>query len=382
MSANRAEPPVTEPCYAQQLWFTGLTQVEVRRQLLPPPAAGEVRVRVECCAISAGTELLVYRGQIPQEMALDANLDALQHSAKYPLQYGYASVGLIEALGAGLDASLLGQRVFAFQPHASHFVAPLASLMPVPADISAEDAVFLPNMETAVNLVQDGNPNLGERVVVLGQGIVGLLLTQLLARFPLAQLCAVDALAARRKRALQLGAQRALAPDSDWHALQSALQTDVEALAFSGATALSAAADSTATLDSSTISGADLIYEVSGAPAALNTAIGLSGFASRIVIGSWYGSKSAPVVLGGAAHRNRVQLITSQVSSLAPALTGRWNKQRRFACVWNMLRQLRPSQLITHRAPLAQAASIYQQLHQAPTQPAADMLQVIFNQFD
>lgn len=355
-----------KPVRAQQLWFTGVEQVEVREQLLAALGADELLVEVECSAISAGTEMLVYHGQIPNDMELDANISALryqqqnqqQDQQQYPLQYGYASVGIIKAVGVNVDAALLGQRVFAFQPHASHFIATLASVIPVPADIAAEDAVFLPNMETAVNLVQDGSPALGERVVVLGQGIVGLLLANLLAQFPLAQLHGLDAIPLRRERALQLGVNTVFDPFS---------VADVSTLRQQ----LTVAENNVAEKNT----GADLIYEVSGAPDALNLAIELSGFASRIVIGSWYGNKTAAIALGGNAHRNRLTITTSQVSSLAPELSGRWDKTRRFELSWQKLRKLRPSQLITHRAPLADAQALYRRLHHAP----ADILQAIFS---
>lgn len=338
---------------AQQLWFTGIEQLEVREQFLGAPGANELLVEVECSAISAGTEMLVYRGQIPNEMALDATIGSLQGQQQFPLQYGYASVGIIKAMGVNVDTALLGQRVFAFQPHASHFITTLENLIPVPADIAAEDAVFLPNMETAVNLTQDGVPALGERVVIVGQGIVGLLLAHLLTQFPLAQLHGVDAIPLRRERALELGVNTVFDPFSA--ADISALKQQLAAATLS--------------------SGADLIYEVSGAPDALNLAIELSGFTSRIVIGSWYGNKTAAIALGGDAHRNRLKIMTSQVSSLAPELSGRWDKARRFELSWQILRNFRPSQLITHRAPLADASTLYRQLHHAP----AEMLQAIFS---
>lgn len=338
---------------AQQLWFTGIEQVEVRESIFTAPGAGELLVEVECSAISAGTEMLVYRGQIPNDMALDANIAALQDQQQYPLQYGYASVGIVKALGANVDNSWLGRRVFAFQPHASHFIATPANVIPVPADIGAEDAVFLPNMETAVNLIQDGAPALGERVVVLGQGIVGLLLASLLAQFPLTQLHGVDAIPLRRARALELGVKSVFDPFS----------------------AIDIASLKKALTDAGTSTGADLIYEVSGVPEALNLAVDLSGFASRVVIGSWYGNKTAAVALGGDAHRNRLRITTSQVSTLAPELSGRWDKARRFELSWQMLRTLRPSQLITHRATLGDAPALYQRLHQSP----AEILQAIFS---
>jgi 2-desacetyl-2-hydroxyethyl bacteriochlorophyllide A dehydrogenase len=330
---------------AQQLWFTAPQQVEVREQQLSAPAAGEVLVQTLCSAISAGTELLVYRGQLPADISLDATLVNLQQSTAYPLQYGYASVGRVVALGREVDASWRDALVFAFQPHASHFLTTPANLIRVPDGIEPEAALFLANMETAVNLVQDGQPAIGEKVVVLGQGIVGVLLLQLLQQFPLAQLAAVDALADRRQRALAIGANTVADPTAVAE-LQHALFNN----------------------------GADLVYEVSGVPTALNLAITLSGYASRIVIGSWYGNKSAAIELGGAAHRNRLQLITSQVSTLAPALSGRWDKQRRFDVAWQMIRQLNPQQWITQRAALTDASTLYQQIHNG----RADLLQAVF----
>ncbi len=335
---------------AAQLWFTAPLQVEVREVVLPPPGPGQLRVRTRLSAVSAGTEMLVYRGQIPADMALDASLAALQGAAAFPLQYGYACVGEVQAVGEGVDATWLGRRVFSFAPHASQFLARVEDVIPIPDAVPCEAAVFLANMETAVNLLQDGNPALGERVVVIGQGIVGLLLDSLLARCPLHSLLAVEALPARRARALQLGVHAAFDP-LDEPALQA-----LRAQLHEGA-----------------VAGADLIYEVSGAPEALNLALDLSGYCSRIVIGSWYGSKSAPLALGGAAHRNRLRISTSQVSTLAPELSGRWTKARRFALCWDMLARTQPAALITHRVPLRDAAALYQHLHESP----ADLLQAV-----
>lgn len=335
------------PTLAQQLWFTKPQHVEVREQLLPRPAQGEVLVQTLCSAISAGTEMLVYRGQIPTDMALDATIDNMQEQATYPLQYGYACVGRVLQVGADVDAWWLGKVVFSFQPHASHFIAAHSALIPLPDGIEPEAAMFLPNMETAVNLVHDGNPQLGERVVVLGQGIVGLLLSHLLTQFPLLQLSAVDGVLARCERALQLGVHQVFDPVSDIGILKSQLAA---------------------------CNGADLIFEVTGVPEALNLAIDLSGYTSRIVIGSWYGSKSATVALGGKAHRNRLQISTSQVSTVAPQLSGRWDKERRYELAWKMLRELQPQKLITHRMPLADAAMLYKLLHEAP----GDVLQAVF----
>lgn len=325
---------------ASQLWFTAPFRVEVREVTVPAPAEDQVLVRTRYSAVSAGTELLLYRGQMPGSMSLDASLSSLRQSSRYPLQYGYACVGEVQKTGRDVDPGWQGRQVFSFQPHASHFLTTTAQLLAVPDDLSAQAAVFLPNMETAVNLVQDGRPLIGERIVVLGQGVVGLLLSGLLARFPLANLAAVEGLPERQELARRMGVDDVYSPDQ----------------------VIEAAAPSSDKHPG--MVDADLVYEVSGRPEALNLAIALSGFASRIVIGSWYGSKSVPIDLGGEAHRNRLQLITSQVSTLAPALSGRWDKQRRFDLAWDMIRRTDPAQLVTNILPIEEAGWLYQQLHE------------------
>ena len=334
-------------CTTEQLWFAKPRSVELRRAQLGGPGLAQLLIQTRCSAISAGTEMLVYRGQIPQQMALDANFDSLQATLNYPLQYGYACVGEVIATGADMDSHWLGKRVFSFQPHASHFLANADQLIVVPDDIDNLAAVFLANMETAVNLAHDGSPLAGERVVVLGQGIVGLLLTGILSRFPLAALVTFDAFSKRRGVSQALGATACFDPltQAD-RAQQSVLHAD----------------------------GADLIYEVSGVPDALNLAVQLSGFESRIVIGSWYGSKSAVIALGGDAHRNRLRISTSQVSTLASAISGRWDKARRFDVAWDMIRALQPEKLVSHQYALSNADELYTLLDSNP----GDVLQAVF----
>ena len=342
---------------ARQLWFTNPRQIEIREQQLPPLQPGQLRVKTHCSAISAGTEMLVYRGQLPTDITLDATLASLQHRQTYPLQYGYACVGRVEQIGAAVDGLWQDRLVFAFQPHASHFIATPEQVIALPDGIEPEAAVFLANMETAVNLVLDGNPALGEQVAILGLGVVGLLLASLLAQFPLAQLHGLDGIAGRRARALHLGVQQVYDPASRIQiaALKQGLKLPVQLSATPG-------------------TGADLIYEVSGVPQALNLAIDLCSYSGRIVIGSWYGGKSADIQLGGAAHRNRIKVISSQVSTIAPELSGRWDKARRFQTAWDMIRRVRPKELISHRMPLDQADVIYDLLDKTPEK----VLQAVF----
>ncbi|OGO63130.1 MAG: oxidoreductase [Chloroflexi bacterium RBG_19FT_COMBO_55_16] len=326
------------------LYFTAPRQISVRQETLPSPGRGQALVRTLLSAISPGTELLIYRGEFPPELPLDENIPALAGGFAYPIKYGYAAVGEVIGLGADLDSTWLGKQVFAFQPHASHFLAPVEEMLPLPEGLAVEEAVFLPNMETALNFVLDGQPLIGEKVVVFGQGIVGLLTTALLVQFPLADLITLDRYPLRRQASLDLGAQASL--DS----------SDPQELKLGRARL------------GGSFSGADLVYELSGNPVALDQAIDYCGFNGRVVIGSWYGSKRASLDLGARFHRSRMRLISSQVSSLAPELSGRWGKARRFQVAWEMLQKVKPSRFITHRFPITQAEKAYQLIDQDPSQ--------------
>eukprot|EP00741_Cyanophora_paradoxa_P023729 tig00021616_g22920.t1 len=330
---------------ASELWFTGERSLEIQSVRLPEPGPGQVLVKAVVSAISSGTELLVYRQQVPTDMSVDSTLESLGSEAfKYPLKYGYSMIGRVARVGEGVSELKAGDVVFSFQPHQSAFVAEAASLQRVPEGVAPEDAAFLPNMETAVNFIHDGRPALGEQVAVFGAGVVGLLTTALLARFPLASLVAVDGIEARRAAALAAGATAALAPEAPAGALQGALRGGRD------------------------YAGADLAYEVSGAPAALDAAVAACGYSGRLVIGSWYGQKKVTLNLGGAGfHRGHLQLISSQVSSIPPELSGRWSKARRFGAAWEALREVRPAgRFVTHRVPFARAAEAYRLLDERP----------------
>lgn len=330
----------------QTIFFTAPGRVEIRREPLPAPAPGQLLVQTLVSAISSGTEMLVYRGQFPR-MAVDASIPGLDCEFAYPLAYGYAAVGRVIELGTGVAPEWRGRLVFSFQPHTSHFLASPEAVFPVPDGFSPEAACFLPNMETAVNLVQDGAPILGERVLVLGQGIIGLLTAGLLREFPLQALVTADCYDRRREASGRLGVTGCFDPE----------QPDF----------CPAARDLLAP-------GADLTFELSGNPRALNDAITLTRFSGRVVIGSWYGEKQTALDLGSSFHRSRLRLISSQVSTIAPELSARWDKSRRFATAWSALRRLQPEKWITHRFPLAKADEAYRLLSDS----AAEAIQVIF----
>lgn len=324
--------------------FTRPGKIDYQEQDLPPLSEGHVLVQSLASAISPGSELLVYRGQVPDDVPVDDQLPHLEGQLSFPLKFGYAIVGRVVEIGADVPDAWTDQPVFAFHPHADYFHSAPSFLLPIPKDLPLDQALFFPNMETALNFLHDGQPLLGEQVLVLGQGIVGLLTTSLLARLPLASLIAMDNYPLRQRAALKAGALACLDPSEhdSVEELRSLLQRD------------------------SPYSGADLVYELTGEPAALETAVAACGYSGRVVVGSWYGTKSAHLNFGTHFHRHRIQLISSQVSTLRPALRGRWNKARRAQFVWDLLETYRPAQFITHRIPFEQADQAYAILDQRP----------------
>ncbi len=300
--------------------------------------------------------MLIYRGQWPENLLLDETIPALARPFSYPLKYGYCAVGRIIEIGSDLDPQWLHERVFSFNPHESHFLASPDQLILLPESMTPEEAAFLPNMETAISFVMDGAPLIGEQAAVFGQGVVGLLTTASLARFPLARLLTLDRYPFRRQRSLEFGAHASLDP---------AEPDVIEQLRRLAGAALPT-------------DGFDLSFELSGNPSALQQAISAAGFSGRIVIGSWYGGKRADLDLGGRFHRGRIKLISSQVSRLAPKFTGLWTKSRRLECALNMLEQLKPASLVTHRFSIRQAPEAYNLLDCVPE----EVIQLIFTYED
>jgi 2-desacetyl-2-hydroxyethyl bacteriochlorophyllide A dehydrogenase len=280
-----------------------------------------VSVAALASGISQGPELLVYRGQVPPDLPLD--LPTLAGSFRYPIKYGYASVGRVAAIGAGVEDLAPGDLVFALHPHQSAYVLPASYVVRLPPDLPPEVGVFLANLETAVNVVLDATPRLGETVLLSGLGIVGLLVLQLLRRTGVEQVLAVDPLPARRAMAQRLGATATLTPEDDVVA-QVRARTEGR--------------------------GADLAIEASGAPDALTRAIEAVAAEGTVVIASWYGTKP----------------VSSQVGQLDPALAPRWDRARRLAVARRLLAELPLAELISHRVPFARALEAFALLDQHP----------------
>ena len=321
------------------LYFTGPETVEVRETSVGPPDADELLVDTRASAISAGTELLVYRDQTPDDLPADEALDALDGDLSYPLRYGYAASGVVTEVGADVDPEWVGRSVFSFVPHQTSFRATPESVVALPPGTTPAVGALLPSVETATNIVLDAAPRLGERVVVFGAGVIGLCVTRLLAAFPLESLVVVDPIERRRTLAAAFGADRTTTPA----ALDDVADADL--------------AGSDAALDD-----ADLAVELSGQPSALDDAIGVVGYDARIVVGSWYGTKRDPIGLGGRFHRDRIDIVSSQVSTISPELRGRWDRDRRMDAALDRLDRIPADDLITHRIPFDGAAEAYELL--------------------
>ncbi len=324
----------------ESLYFLSERKTEVRTESFSRTRKGELLVQSELSAVSAGTELLVYRNQFPADIVIDETISALSGAFEYPLKYGYAVVGRVIDGARGLCNEWGGRRVFAFHPHENRFFASPGDLFALPDDIPSDDAVFLPFMETAVSFLMDGRPVIGEYVWVFGMGVIGLITVSLLAGMPVASLTAVDPSSTRRSVSISMGARAAVDP-SDIPLASEAVEEGRE-----------------------TRSGAygDLVYELSGNPQALDQAIAVTGFTGRIIVGSWYGTKRGIVNLGGRFHRGRISITSSQVSTLCPSLSQAWTKKRRLDVAVDMLRLVKPSRLITHRYTLKDASRAYSDL--------------------
>lgn len=326
---------------ADAIWVTAPRTVVVRRETAPPPAAGEVRVAAIASLISHGTERLVYRGQIDPTLPLD--LPTLSGSFAFPIKYGYAIAGRVIDVGPGVDGLNIGDAVAALHPHQSVFTLPAHLVKRLPANLDPALGGFYANVETAFTICHDAAPRLGETVAVLGQGVVGLLVTKLLLRTG-ARVIAIEPDPYRRELAERFGAI-------------TLAHTDPAAIAeLTGGR------------------GADIAVEVSGAPAALQQAIDAVAVEGLVVVASWYGQKPVTLTLGEHFHRGRVRIRSSQVGRLAPETLPRWDYARRTATVMELLPQLRLAELVSHRFRLAQAAEAYALLDTSP----AGLIQIAF----
>ena len=310
---------------ARAVHFVAPRRVELREVELPEVAEGQLLVATEWSGISSGTELLAYRGEVDPGLPLDETLGALAGTFTFPFRYGYSAVGRVVRPAAPFQE---GQRVFAFHPHQDRFVVDAREAVPVD-DLDPRAATMYPLVETALQVCLDAAPRLGETVVVVGLGAVGILAAALLARTG-AVVLGSEPEPARRAAAAAFGV-RAADPDD---------AAEVVAALAGGR-------------------GADLVVEASGNPRALASSLGLLAHEGTVLVCSWYGTKPVPLPLGANFHRRRLALRSTQVSTLPAALTARWDRRRRTELAWSLARELPLSVLATHEFPLERAAEAY-----------------------
>jgi len=288
--------------------FTGPRRVAVRDVQVAAPGPGELVVRTLFSGISSGTELLAYRGEIDPDVILDERIGTLDGTFAYPFQYGYSCVGEAD-----------GELVFAFHPHQEQFVARADELVPL-GDVDPREATLFPLVETALQITLDAGPLLGTDVVVLGLGAVGVLTSLLMSRGG-AHVVGVDPRPWRRETAQEVGV-RAVEPHDAPH--------DVA-----------------------------LVVEASGNPEALAAALELLAHEGTALVASWYGTKHVSLPLGGAFHRRRLTLRSTQVSTIPAALRDRWSIERRRAAGVELLQALPLRALATHAFPVTAAADAF-----------------------
>jgi NADPH:quinone reductase-like Zn-dependent oxidoreductase len=284
---------------AHALWYVGPGRAELREEEIAAPGPGEVLVRAVHGSLSRGTESLVFGGRVPESEHERMRGPHMGGAFPFPVKYGYAVVGRIEA---GPD-HLRDRMVFALYPHQDVFVLPADAVKLVPATVPAQRAVLAANMETALNAVWDGAPGPADRIAIVGAGVVGVLVAYLCARLPGAEVTLVDIDPARERIAQALGVRFALSTDAPTEC--------------------------------------DVVFHASGRGAGLATALSLAGDEGTIVEMTWYGTSEVTVPLGGPFHSRRLTLRSSQVGKVAPSHRSRWPLGRRLAAALEMLADAR-----------------------------------------
>jgi threonine dehydrogenase-like Zn-dependent dehydrogenase len=279
---------------ANACWIVGPGRVERREEELPEPGPADVRVRARWGAISRGTERLVVEGRVPPEEAARMAAPFQVGAFPWPVKYGYVSVGEVEA-----GALPVGARVFCLYPHQDRYVVPVDAVHRLPDDVPSERAVLAANLETAINVAWDGKIGPGDRVVVVGGGVVGALSAWVASKVAGAEVHLVDVRSERATLAAALG------------------------LGF--ATPDAAPRD------------ADVVVHASASAEGLETAIRCAGLEATVVEASWYGAGAVQAPLGGWFFSGRLRLVASQVGRIPAERAARWTYRRRLGLALKLL---------------------------------------------
>jgi NADPH:quinone reductase-like Zn-dependent oxidoreductase len=280
---------------ARAFWVAAPGRGEIRIERLRSPEPGEVLVKTLVSAISRGTESLIFRGEVPQSEWRRMRCPQQGGEFPAPVKYGYSVVGTVEAG----PAEFLGRRVFCLHPHQDRFIVSTDAVIDVPENIPDRRAALAANMETAVNGLWDAAPGPGDRIAVIGAGVVGCLVAALATHLPGAEVELVDIDQTRKTVAAALGCRFA--------------------------TPQKASAE------------ADLVVHASGTPEGLAAAMETAGDEATVLEMSWYGTRIVPLTLGGPFHSRRLTLRSSQVGALPAHRRQRWSHRRRLALALSLL---------------------------------------------
>jgi threonine dehydrogenase-like Zn-dependent dehydrogenase len=280
---------------ARAFWVAGPGHGEIRSAPVPAVGPDEVRVRTLRSAVSRGTEALVFRGGVPESQHRVMRAPYQEGEFPGPVKYGYLNVGRVE----DGPPQLRGRRVFCLHPHQTEYVVPAAAVTPVPDEVPSGRAVLAGTVETAVNALWDAAPLVGDRVAVVGAGMVGCCVARLLARIPGVRVDLVDTEPGRAAVAAALGAGFASPEDAP--------------------------------------DGLDLVVHCSATGAGLRRSLELLAPEGEVLDLSWYGDTEVTLPLGGAFHSSRLAIRASQVGTVAPARRGRRTTADRLALALELL---------------------------------------------
>jgi len=304
---------------ARAFWLRSPGTGEIRPAVLPDPGPDDVLVRTRYSGVSRGTETLVFRGGVPPTQYPTMRAPFQDGDFPAPVKYGYLNVGTVEHG----PSQLRGRTVFCLYPHQTAYVVPVSAVTPVPDGVPARRAVLAGTVETAVNALWDAAPLIGDRITVVGAGMVGCSVAALLARFPGVHVQLVDADPAREGIAKALGVEFA------------------------------APADATG--------GRDLVVHASASESGLQRSLDLLAPEGTVLELSWYGDRPVTVSLGGAFHSGRLRIRSSQVGTVSPARAGRTFADR-LALALDLLRDPAFDALITGASPFEELPDVLDRL--------------------
>lgn len=309
--------PAREAC---AFWVEAPGRGGLRPEQLPPLDAGDVLVRMLHSGISRGTETLVFRGQVPADQREVMRAPHQAGDLPGPVKYGYLGVGRVEEG----PADLVGRTVFCLHPHQTAYVVPATAVAPVPDGVPPRRAVLAGTVETALNALWDLGPLIGDRIAVVGAGMVGCCVARLLARIPATEVTLVDVDPARASAASALG------------------------LAF-------------ATPDEAP-AGRDAVVHCSATAEGLQLSLDLLAPEGTVLDLSWYGDRPVQVALGGAFHSGRLKIRASQVGTVAPSRRGSRTHTDRLALALDLLRDPAFDELLTGESDFAELPQVMDEL--------------------